>query len=120
MVSFKKSLCSIIKPINYFKINYTTHLISSTSKSFRSSLPHPYGAPHAALIAVVGLHVQHVGAFCFSVERIEASCHQPGLSVYAKLIVAVACMHSRTRTHTEKETIREKQKKRETSIKIFL
>lgn len=64
-------------------------------------LPHPHGAPHAALVTVVGLHFQHMGAAGFSVQRPEASCHQPGLSVYAKQIVAVPCMHAFTRVKSK-------------------
>lgn len=59
-------------------------------------LPHPHGAPHAALVTVVGLHFQHVGAAGFSVQRPEASRHQPGLCVYAEQIVAVPCTHAQT------------------------
>lgn len=54
-----------------------------------SCLPHPHRAPHAALITVVGLHFQHMGAAGFSVQRPEASCQQPSVSVYAEQIVTV-------------------------------
>lgn len=59
------------------------------------SRPHPHRAPHAALIAVVGLYFQHVRASRFSVKSSEASGYQPGLSVDAKLIIAVSWMHAK-------------------------
>ena len=52
--------------------------------------PHPDGAPHAALVTVVGLHLQHMRAAGFSVQSPEASSQQTCLSVDAEQPVAVA------------------------------
>lgn len=54
--------------------------------------PHPDGAPHAALVTVVGLHLQHVGAPGLSVQGLRAPRHQPRLPVDAELVVVVSCV----------------------------
>lgn len=55
-------------------------------------LPHPDEAPHAALVTVVGLHLQHMGAAGLSVQRPAASGQQPAVPVNAEQTVAVACV----------------------------
>lgn len=88
------------------KLTHVTASFPSPSPFNPPPLPHPHRAPHAALVAVVGLHFQHMGAAGFSVQSPEASCHQPGLSVYAEQTVAVPCTHTHksTNTHTTAHT----------------
>ena len=106
---------------NYFYIQCETQQLRSAGWAIHSisTKPvhlsaHPHGAPHAALVTVVGLHFQHMGAAGFSVQSPEASCHQPALSVDAEQLVAVACMTSQIRalnTHMHTHTQRYRDRK---------
>lgn len=83
--------------------------------SVLTPLPHPHGAPHAALIAVVRLDLQHVGAAGLSVQSPAASRHQPRLPVYAEQIVAVSC-RTIARKQQGNETRRDTDRKKKAFV----
>lgn len=51
--------------------------------------PYPHGAPHGALLRVVGFHLQHVGRVLLPVQGPQAAHHQPAAGVDPKVVVLV-------------------------------